>query len=544
MEKESKWLYHRNSVALFFLFFGILVFLVGFDYCLWDDDESAYAGFALNMLREDQWIQPHFFWSDVHRKTPLHFWLIGLSYRLFGINEFAVRFPAGIFSIGTLVILFQLGKSLWGREVSILSVYILGSSFLFVALAKISFTDATLLFFETLSILSLFAFLREKRKIHLLFFWLGIGLGVLVKGPPILILCGGLWLFLFMVGFERKSLIQMHPWFFGLISLIPFFVWCYYSYLWDGGKLVGFLLDWYILKRASGATVFGQTGPPGYHLVVILASFLPWIYFLIFTLIDFGKRGRDNYWYFPFFGTLLFSWIFYELVQSKLPTYALAAQPILAIMLAHFMHQNIMNCKLHVIGFIASILILSIIILFSVYSFSLFQLSDQIFLLSFILVIIAIFYFFYLRKIYLISLVCHSYFFLFFVWFFVGKLVNQSAEKSSSGIVNEICTIVEDKKLNRNEVALVGLSHKQLKMSFPFYLQVSFRKIHELTFDQLRDEWTRNPKLVVLMGETFQDNRATFETDFPQLKIIKKKWKSINDGSEVHPFYIVYQEGK
>ncbi len=56
---------------------AILCLLPGLDTTpLWDQDEAAYAGFAHQMLATGDWRLPGFAWSEVHRKPPLHFWLI------------------------------------------------------------------------------------------------------------------------------------------------------------------------------------------------------------------------------------------------------------------------------------------------------------------------------------------------------------------------------------------------------------------------------------------------------------------------------------
>src|SRR6478752_3145184 len=107
----------------FFLVLWLTIVLILFSgnqlISLWDQDEAAYAGFALNMLDSHNWIIPKFMWSEVHRKTPLHFWSIVLSYKLFGINEFSVRLPSSLMIFFTYVSIYMAGKPLFGDKVSI-----------------------------------------------------------------------------------------------------------------------------------------------------------------------------------------------------------------------------------------------------------------------------------------------------------------------------------------------------------------------------------------------------------------------------------------
>ena len=72
---------------------------------LWDEDEAAYAGFALNMLSSSDWLTIHFDEAEIHRKTPLLFWLIATFYALFGVSEFVLRLPGVLALIGCFVLI-------------------------------------------------------------------------------------------------------------------------------------------------------------------------------------------------------------------------------------------------------------------------------------------------------------------------------------------------------------------------------------------------------------------------------------------------------
>ncbi|MEM9985846.1 MAG: hypothetical protein AAF804_12220, partial [Bacteroidota bacterium] len=87
------------------LLLGLVVlslFLANAQMSLWDQDEAAYAGFGMRMLRSGDWLVPDFIWSDVHRKVPFHFWAIATSFGAFGIHAWALRLPAILAVLGTL----------------------------------------------------------------------------------------------------------------------------------------------------------------------------------------------------------------------------------------------------------------------------------------------------------------------------------------------------------------------------------------------------------------------------------------------------------
>ncbi|MBY0424684.1 MAG: glycosyltransferase family 39 protein, partial [Cytophagales bacterium] len=85
-----------NSWAVAAIVLGVAFALVMNNASLsfWDQDESSYAGFAYQMVKSGDFITPEFTWGEPHRKTPFHFWTIAASYQVFGVNEFAVRFPS------------------------------------------------------------------------------------------------------------------------------------------------------------------------------------------------------------------------------------------------------------------------------------------------------------------------------------------------------------------------------------------------------------------------------------------------------------------
>jgi len=300
----------------------------------WDQDESAYAGFAYNFLQTGNWLIPDFLWSDVHRKPPMHFWNIALSFKLFGANEFATRVPSALAIIGTILLVRYMSVPLFGERVSKKAMLILSTSLLLIALAKISVTDSTLLFFETLTVLSLFNFLKSKRKIYLLFFFLGIAGGALTKGPPVLIITYGILGVLFL--FRAYRIQTIYLFLISLLGLAPLFLWGKAVWNQDGGAFITWMIDWYILKRGEG--VFGQTGPPGYFLIVFLVGLFAFSSFFLVGvkqhLVSFFIRRSRNENSIFLVAWLMAGWFVYELINSKLPAYAIGAFPAISLIVA------------------------------------------------------------------------------------------------------------------------------------------------------------------------------------------------------------------
>lgn len=325
---------------LLWLFFGLAVInllLNNHSISFWDEDEAAYAGFAHRMIETGNYVVPEFTWSEPHRKTPLHFWAIVGSYQLFGENEFAVRFPSVLSVMLTCFFLYALGRNVFGENVSKAAALLMACSLLLPGLGKVSVTDALLTFFQTLAALAIINHFHAPNWRWAVLLWAAVAMGALVKGPPILILTFGMLGVLVVLHPHRWRLVSLHPWVGLPLALLPLWMWGRAAWLTDNGQYIQWMIDWYILKRAKGGTAFGQWGPPGYFLAVFFISFLPWAVFFPKSIGNFFK----NIFKWPLQTTFIYllawfaaGWFLYELIPSKLPTYAMAAYAGVAVLLA------------------------------------------------------------------------------------------------------------------------------------------------------------------------------------------------------------------
>jgi 4-amino-4-deoxy-L-arabinose transferase-like glycosyltransferase len=349
---------------IYFIFLFFIVFSNNNNVSLWDQDEAAYAGFAKEMVQTGNWLIPDFMWSEIHRKTPLHFWDIALSYKVFGINEFGVRFPSALFTFLTYLLLYFAGRKLFGKKTAFLSVVVLSTTLFIPSLAKISVTDATLLFYSTVCAFALLYIIKERSFKWVFFFWISFALALLTKGPPILLFTSILAGLLFLFHPNRKNLLILHPWFFLPLACLPLFIWGYLVSQKDGGVFISWLIDWYILKRVGGS-VLGQSGPPGTHLLSLFVFFIPYLMFFpkafwLAVSSVFKKEKGTNFLLSAWF---IAGWFLYEWSPSKLPTYVITAHIPLAILTGRRIFEFILTKKIPSKGlFITHFIFLSTII--------------------------------------------------------------------------------------------------------------------------------------------------------------------------------------
>mgnify|MGYP001299676936 CR=1 FL=1 len=167
-------------------------------YPLVDPSESRYAEIAREMAATGDWITPRIdggrpFWA----KPPLGIWASAASLRVFGSSEAAVRLPGLLFFAGTALLLLAAGRRLTDRATALAGVVVYASAVLPFALAGTVMTDPALVFATTLS-MAAFVLARDAeargaagrgaRIAWGLAFFVGLGLGLLAKGPVALVL--------------------------------------------------------------------------------------------------------------------------------------------------------------------------------------------------------------------------------------------------------------------------------------------------------------------------------------------------------------------
>ncbi|NPA43174.1 MAG: glycosyltransferase family 39 protein [Chlorobi bacterium] len=330
--------------GLFFAWLALLLWGFNGYITLWDQDEAAYAGFAKRMYEGMHYVISDFHWSGIHRKPPLHFWLMSVSYRIFGINTFAVRFFSALAVWAAVWLIRFRGARLIGTRPARLAALFMGANAFLVMLGKMAVTDGLLLFFYVWAGLSLGEYLLKNRRRALWEFYAAVALGMLVKGPPILLWAGLLWILLYFFYPDRRKVIAMKPWIWGLPVLLPFGAWLTAAAVQDP-DFVRWWIDWYILRRTHSA-VINQTGPPGSYFVLFFLTALPWLPVVAWTFGWIWRRRKDRS---PLMRFLLLwlvaGWLPYELLPSKLPAYVLASYPALAL-LAGLAGEDILSGRL------------------------------------------------------------------------------------------------------------------------------------------------------------------------------------------------------
>ncbi len=192
---------HLSNTRLHWLVFAAvaLVLLAGMGLRFpWPADEPRFAQVAREMVESGQWLFPTRAGEYYPDKPPVFMWLIALVYSLLGNLKWSFLVPSALAAMGTLLLVHDLGRRLWNREVALFAVLVLVFTPQFLLQAKVAQIDAVVCFWITLGC---YGFLRH-------FFagpawgwyflsWAAMALGIMTKGvgflPLLMLLPLGLW---------------------------------------------------------------------------------------------------------------------------------------------------------------------------------------------------------------------------------------------------------------------------------------------------------------------------------------------------------------
>jgi 4-amino-4-deoxy-L-arabinose transferase-like glycosyltransferase len=161
---------------------------------LFDWDEINFAESAREMILTGDYLTVRVDFEAFYQKPPLFIWMQVLSMKVFGINEFAARFPNVICAMFTLVLLFRTGRRIYDTGFAWFWVLSYTGSILPFLYFKSGIIDPWFNLFIFAALLNLIRFLDaergEKRWQNLILSSVLLGMANLTKGPVSILLFG------------------------------------------------------------------------------------------------------------------------------------------------------------------------------------------------------------------------------------------------------------------------------------------------------------------------------------------------------------------
>src|SRR3989338_3186716 len=308
-------------------------------------DEGRYAEIPREMVASGDWVTPRLNELKYFEKPPLQYWATATAYTLFGEHQWTSRLWTGLTGFAGILLVWFAGLRLFGREAAGYAALLLSSSLLYVLMGHINTLDMGVSFFLTLGIVGLLLGQaqadRKKRRNWMLVAWAGLALAVLSKGLMGLVLPGAA-LFIYCVVQRDFGVLKRMHWLPGLavflVITVPWFV------------LVmkanpEFFERFFIYEHYTRFTTkqHGRYQPWYYFIPILLAGALPWTVLMFDTMfrsVMEGGRGRTSGLPDKTFNTqrflliwAVFTYVFFSISGSKLPSYLLPMFPALALLM-------------------------------------------------------------------------------------------------------------------------------------------------------------------------------------------------------------------
>ena len=137
-----------NHYRTLLLLIGIILFLPFLGAApLFDWDEINFAESAREMLLTGNYSRVQINFQPFWEKPPLFFWMQAFCMKLFGINEYAARFPNAIFGIITMLTLFEMGRNIRDNRFGFIWAMCMAGSFLPLVYFKSGIIDPVFNYF-------------------------------------------------------------------------------------------------------------------------------------------------------------------------------------------------------------------------------------------------------------------------------------------------------------------------------------------------------------------------------------------------------------
>ncbi|MBU0574228.1 MAG: glycosyltransferase family 39 protein [Candidatus Margulisiibacteriota bacterium] len=319
----------RNIIILILLSLVLFTLNLG-AFSLWQTDEVIYSNLAKEILQSGDWITLHLNGEPWFIHPPLFMWLTAATGALFGLSNFMARLWCAIFGLIGVLTLYQLGKLFYNERVGFYSGLILATTFQWIMQARLAIFDPPLAALMLLAVYFFFVGYKLKKPRAYWWFYVFLGLAVLMKGPI------GILLPLLIIGFYAlltgellNMFVECHPIVGMMVACAIGGSWYLIEWLIHGQIFVDRVIGYYTVNRFLGV-VETHTGPVVYYVPVILIGFLPWTAFLFEGIYDLwkDKKVRENLFVFLW---VFVAFLFFSLARTKLPGYILSLYPFLAL---------------------------------------------------------------------------------------------------------------------------------------------------------------------------------------------------------------------
>jgi len=164
-------------LAVLIVIFGFLFFFRMHWPNLGSWDEAWYGSIAREMAKSGDFMHSNWNGKPFYDHPPMGFWIMALTYKIFGISEFSTRLPSVVLGILSIILVYLTGTELFKKKaVGFAAALMLGTSVWYVIRVRSGNLDSPFVFFY---ILTIYLALKSVKNIKL-FPLVGLAFGSLM----------------------------------------------------------------------------------------------------------------------------------------------------------------------------------------------------------------------------------------------------------------------------------------------------------------------------------------------------------------------------
>ncbi|MES2837996.1 MAG: glycosyltransferase family 39 protein [Bacteroidota bacterium] len=290
---------------------------------LFDWDEINFAESAREMLVTGNYSRVQIDYKPFWEKPPLFFWMQAISMKIFGVTEFAARFPNVICGVVSLLTIYTIGKKLKNSKFGIFWALCFGSSILPFLYFKSGIIDPWYNYFIFVSGYFILETIKSSSNKQALLGGLFLGLAIITKGPvAVIILLITALVYLFYTK-SFKTIKWQNVVLFVLSSFAVSSIWFGYETIKHGTSFLTEFIDYQVRLFSTPDSGHGQ--PFFYHFLVVFFLCFPISIFALPKLVKKANKDKksknDSFllWSKILFWTVL---ILFSLVKTKIIHYS------------------------------------------------------------------------------------------------------------------------------------------------------------------------------------------------------------------------------
>lgn len=306
-----------------------------------DVDEAVFSAATKEMVQTGNWITPTYNGENRYDKPILFYWLMALSYKAFGIGNFAARFPSALAAACLVSALFLFVRSSHGDKSGLYAAFSFMLSVYFLVYSHTAVTDMVLTLFISLSLFSFYmsgqSTNKSEEQNYIYGFYAFSALAFLTKGLIGIVFPFGIAM-IYLCATRGpagiRNMINLKGIVIFLLLSVP---WYSAEFSVNGREFFEQFIIKHHFKRYAGV-ISGHSGPIYYYVPVLLVGLFPWIAFLP-SGIRAVFRTKDKLNLFAFIWAA-FVVVFFSFSTTKLPNYILPAIPAACIIVASGMDSG------------------------------------------------------------------------------------------------------------------------------------------------------------------------------------------------------------